>query len=188
MKKSARPAIDPSAEPGGSVLVGAFAALADAQAALADLPGAEIVGTGLSPAPYVARTSARRVRSGVLLGVAAGLLVGGALALLDVAGAGAGPVLAGCLLVGVVTGLGAALRAPATPVGAGTVLVGRYELRAPVTVAAALRDRLRAAAPAGLLELGTPAGARPGLVPAPLGALDDRLRTADEALGLSPYA
>ena len=186
MKKSARPGIDPTAEPGGSVLVAAFAALSDAEAALAELPGAEIVGTGLSPAPFVARTSARRVGSGVLLGVAAALLVGGALALLDLPGAGPAPVLAGCLLVGVLTGLGGALRAAATPVGAGTVLVGRYELRAPASVARALRDRLRAAAPGGLLELGTPVGGRPGLVPAPLGALDDRVRTADEALGLSP--
>jgi hypothetical protein len=192
MKKSARPVEAPSGSPAGSgsVVVAAFAGLAYAKAALADLPAGgqppEIVGTGLSPAPATPQPTAQRVGSGVLLGLAAGLLVGGALALFDVTAAPHAPVFLGCLLVGVLTGLGCALRALPTPAGTDSVRVLRFELRAPVADAHALRDRLRAAEPVGLLELGTVA-ARPRLAPAPLGALGRKVRTADEALGLAPH-
>lgn len=188
MKKSARPVEPASVESrSGSVVVAAFAGLADAEAAVASLPtgvqSPEIVGTGLSRAPVAARSAGHRVGSGVLLGAATGLLVGGVLTLVDHAGTPAPAVLVGCLLVGVLTGLGGALRPRGVPHAHPTVLAERYELRAPVGVASALRDRLRVAGPAGLLELGA-VPVRPGFVPAPLGALDRRVRTADEALGL----
>ncbi len=171
----------------GTVLVAAFGTLEDARAAAVGLSDVEIVGTDLAPAPLVLRSTARRCASGLLLGLAAGLLVGGALALLNVAGTPVAPLLGGCLLVGVLAGLATALRPAVTPLGAGSVLAGRYELRAPAVAAGALRDRLRTGDPAGLTALGT-LPTRAPLAPAPLGALGRGVRTADEALGLTPLS
>ncbi len=181
MKKSARAAAEPSPVATGTVLVAAFETLDAARTAAAGLPSdVEIVGTAPRPVPVSSGATARRVGSALLLGGLAGALVGALLALLAVTPAGA--VLAGCVLLGAAAGAAGRVRPP----DAGGVLVDRYELRAPAPVADALRDRLRGAEPAGLVELGSVPG-RSRLAPAPLGALGSGVRTADEALGLTPH-
>jgi hypothetical protein len=181
MKKSARDTdvrVPPAAS--GSVLVAAFTTLAAAQSAAAGLPGdIEIVGTALRPAPVPPRDTARRIGAGALGGAVAGVAAGAALVLLGVSPVGL--VLAGCVLLGAVVG---AVRPGPAPAERG-VVAGRYELRAPACDADALRDRLRDVDPAELLEFGAVA-LRARLAAAPLGALDHRVRTADEALGLTP--
>jgi hypothetical protein len=169
------------------VLVAAFATLDAAQSAADRLGGDagehEIVGTALRPAPAVDQLTGRRLGGGLARGVLLGVAVGALLAVLDSAHSRFAPLVAGCVLVGMLVGLFGVLRPGRRPEGA--VLATRYELRAPDAVADALRDRVRASKPAGLVELGT-AAPRSALRPAPLGALDSQVRTADEALGLSP--
>jgi hypothetical protein len=183
MKKGAAPAAVGSSKsangaPVGSVLVAAFGSLPAAESAAADLAGDyEIVGTGLRAVP-ADRPGAGRLGLSMLGGLVVGALVGAVATALGGSPAG----LLGCLVLGALLGVaGSVRRSRPAP---GSVLVSRYELRAPADVADALRDRVRTVSPAGLVELGS-AAPRSALRPAPLGALDSRVRTADEALGLT---
>ncbi len=187
MKKIAAPfAVDASAS-GASVLVAAFSTFDAAESAAASLSGEagppEIVGTALRRAPVVDQLSPRRLAAGLARGVLLGVVIGAVLAVLEAGHARWAPIVAGCVLVGLLVGVGGGLRRDRP--AAGAVLATRYELRAPAAIADALRDRVRALRPAGLVELGA-AAPLSTLRPAPLGALDARVRTADEALGLSP--